>query len=62
MKTITQQINWDFKTNGDLKIKDKNGKVIYYENSYGKISDNRPNPCQGKIVEIEGVKYKLVKQ
>ena len=35
MKTIAQQIKWDFKTNGDLEILDKNGNVIYYENSNG---------------------------
>ena len=35
MKTIAQQINWDFKTNGDLRIKDKNGKGIYWETSSG---------------------------
>ena len=35
MKTIAQQIKWDFKTNGYLEIKDKNGNVIYYENSNG---------------------------
>ena len=33
MKTIAQQIKWDFKTNGDLEIKDKNGNRIYWENS-----------------------------
>lgn len=33
MKTIAQQINWDFETNGDLEINDKNGKRIYWENS-----------------------------
>ena len=31
MKTIAQQIKWDFKTNGDLKIRDKNGRTIYRE-------------------------------
>ena len=31
MKTIAQQINWDFKTNGKLKIKDTNGNLIYFE-------------------------------
>jgi len=125
MKTIAQQIKWDFEANGGLEIKDKNGKLIYfegsdgdwekwkydskgkeiywetsnrywekreydshgneiyYENSYGhwvkeeydsqgneiyyedsdgKIIDNRPKPCEDKIVEIDGVKYKLVKQ
>ena len=102
--TIAQQIKWDFETNGELVIKDKNGKLIYlefssgfwtkreydskcnntyyedsngfwtkreynsqgnqiyYEDSKGQIIDNRPKPCENKIVEIEGVKYKLVKQ
>ena len=32
---IAQQIKWDFKTNGSLEIKDKNGKYIYYETSNG---------------------------
>ena len=63
METIAQQIKWDFKTNGNLAIQDKNNKLIYwedstgfwvkwehdsegnqtyYENSYGRIIDNRP--------------------
>jgi hypothetical protein len=33
--TIAQQIKWDFKTNGDLEIKDKNGNEIYLEDSDG---------------------------
>ena len=41
---------------------DSNGKEIYYENSYGKIVDNRPKGCEGKVVEIEGKKYKLVSE
>ena len=82
MKTIGQQIKWDFEENGDLKIKDKNGKLIYlefssgfwtkreydsqgnntyYEDSNGGIRDNRPKPCENKVVEIDGVKYKLTK-
>jgi hypothetical protein len=61
MKTIAQQLNWDFKTNGNLKIEDKNGNRIYYENSHGTIRDNRPKHCKYKEVEIEGVKYKLIK-
>ena len=35
MKTIAQQIKWDFKTNGFLEIKDKNGNQIYLEYSDG---------------------------
>ena len=39
---------------------DSNGNEIYYEDSDGKVVDNRPNPsCEGKIVEIDGKKYKL---
>lgn len=34
-QTIAQQIKWDFETNGNLEIKDKNGKQIYFENSDG---------------------------
>ena len=103
MKTIGQQIKWDFKTNGDLQIRDKNdrliylehsngvwgkceydsqgnriyyensdgvwakyeydsqGECIYYETSSGQIVDKRPKSCEGKMVEFDGVKYKLVK-
>lgn len=38
-----------------------NGKEIYYETSKGTIEDNRPNPCDGKLVEVDGIKYKLTK-
>jgi len=82
MKTIGQQINWDFEANGNLVIRDKNneliywedsnrvwekseydsqGRLIYRENSFGRIIDKRPKPCENKIVEFEGEKYKLVK-
>ncbi len=82
MKTIAQQINWNFETNDELEIKDKNGNLIYFENSNGywakweydsqgnkinyknsngTIIDSRPKPSEDKIVEIEGIKFKLVK-
>ena len=103
MKTIAQQINWDFEANGNLVIRDKNneliywedsnrvwekseydsqrrliyrenstgfwakyeydskGNRIYFETSNGIIEDNRPKSCEGKIVEIGGEKFKLVK-
>ena len=35
MKTIAQQIKWDFETNGDLVIRDKSGNLIYREYSNG---------------------------
>ena len=38
---------------------DSNGNEIYFENYYGKIIDNRPKGCEGKVVEIDGKKYKL---
>jgi len=38
---------------------DSNGNEIYFENSDGKIVDNRPKSCEGKVVEIDGKKYKL---
>ena len=81
-QTIGQQIKWDFETNGELMISDKNGNQLYiefptaywvrrefdsqgnkmyYENSDGDVEDNRPKPCEGKVIEIEGVKYKLIK-
>ena len=100
--TIAQQIKWDFKTNGNLEIKDtrgyyiysensngwskleydsqgnqtywensygnwvkreydSQGNKIYYEDSSGIIEDKRPKPCEDKVVEIDGVKYKLTK-
>ena len=34
-QTIAQQIKWDFKTNGDFVIKDKDDNTIYFENSNG---------------------------
>lgn len=103
MKTIAQQINWDFDANGSLVIRNKNGNQIYYENSDGfwvkreydsegkeicyensdghwakqghdsegnliyfensdgKIVDNRPKTCENRVIEIDGVKYKLIK-
>jgi ribosomal protein L14 len=124
MKTIAEQIKWNFETNGTLVIRNKNGNLIYFEDSNGfwikreydskgeeiysedsdgywlkrecdsegneiyfedsngfwikreydskgneiyfetstgEIIDKRPKPWKDKIVEIEGVKYKLVK-
>ena len=40
---------------------DSGGNQIYFENSDGLIKDNRPKTCEGKIVEIGGDKFKLVK-
>ena len=32
-QTIGQWLKWDFEVNGNLEIRDKNGKIIYYERS-----------------------------
>ena len=40
---------------------DSQGRLIYRENSFGRIIDKRPKPCENKIVEFEGEKFKLVK-
>jgi len=41
---------------------DSEGNEIYYKNSNGTIIDNRPKPSKDKVVEIYGIKYKLVRQ
>jgi hypothetical protein len=38
---------------------DSDGNEIYYEDSDGMLRDNRPKPCENKVVEIDGIKYKL---
>jgi hypothetical protein len=40
---------------------DSQGNKIYFEDSDGEIIDKRLKPCENKVVEIEGVKYKLAK-
>jgi hypothetical protein len=61
----------EFDTNGNLIYSeystgfwykcefDSNGNEIYYETSDGEIEDKRPKPCVDKVVEIDGIKYKL---
>ena len=52
MKTIAQQIKWDFETNGDLEIKDKNGKEIYWEDS-DRYWTKREYDSQGNQIYFE---------
>jgi hypothetical protein len=57
MKTIAQQLNV---TDFPFEIKDKNGNVIYWENSNGHwFNSEYVKGCEGKVVEIDGKKYKL---
>ena len=39
---------------------DENGKVTYYENCYGDKRGTKRGSCLGKVVEIDGKKYKLI--
>mgnify|MGYP003658264233 CR=1 FL=1 len=34
-QTIGQWLKWDFEVNGNLEIRNKDGKKIYFENSDG---------------------------
>ena len=52
MKTIGQQIKWNFKTNGELVIKDKNGNRIYLELSNGYWS-KREYDSKGNGIYLE---------
>ena len=38
---------------------DANGNETYYEDSKGRIEGNKQSSCDGKVVEIDGKKYKL---
>ena len=51
-QTFGQWLNWDFKANGSLKIKDKNGNDIYYETSKGYWSKREHN-SQGNQIYFE---------
>ena len=55
MKTIAQQIKWDFEANGDLEIKDKNGRRIYFEVSDGYWS-KREYDSEGNEIYFENSK------
>ncbi len=51
-QTIGQWLNWDFKTNGDLQIKDKNGNDIYHETLKGRWC-KREHDSQGNQIYFE---------
>ena len=52
MKTIAEQIKWDFETNGELEIRNKNGNRIYWENSNRDWS-KREYDSEGKEIYFE---------
>jgi len=51
-QTIAQWLKWDFEVNGDLKIKDKNGKPIYFEAS-NKFAARWEYDSQGNQIYFE---------
>lgn len=55
-QTIAKQVKWDFETNGDLSIRNKDDKVIYFENSFGYWVKCEYN-SQGVIYHEESNKY-----
>jgi hypothetical protein len=52
-QTFGQWLNWDFKTNGVLEIKDNNGNVIYseFESEYWR---KREYDSDGNLIYYEG--------
>ena len=38
---------------------DKNGKQTYYEDSNGRKIGTKRGSCDGKVIEVDGEKYKL---
>ena len=52
MKTISQQIKWDFEANGILEIKDKKGNRIYWEDPEG-VWYKREYDSKGKLIYYE---------
>jgi hypothetical protein len=51
-QTIGQWLNWDFKANGSLKIKDKNGNDVYFEIPNGRWI-KQEHDSQNKLIYFE---------
>ena len=58
-QTLGQWLNWDFCTNGVLKIKNKNGFILYYEHSDESWSKREYN-LQGNIIYYENSDGKII--
>ena len=58
-QTIGQWLKWDFEANGDLKIRDKNGNLIYFEASNGFWAKWEQN-SQGRLIYAEDSDGKIV--
>jgi len=51
-QTIGQWLRWDFEANGDLEIRDKDGRTIYLEDSDG-YWEKREFDSQGNRIFYE---------
>lgn len=58
-ETFGQQIKWNFETNGELVIKDKNNGLIYMEFSSGYWS-KREYDSQGRQIYYENSNGKII--
>jgi hypothetical protein len=49
-------------SNGDWRRReyDKNGNQTYFENSNGYKEGTKCDSCSGKVIEVDGKKYKLM--
>ena len=59
MSTIAQKIKWNFETNGELRIKDNNGKLIYWEDSNG-VWEKSEYDSQGRFIYRENSFGKII--
>jgi hypothetical protein len=58
-QTIGQWLKWDFETNGDLEIRDKYHRLIYWEDSGG-FWEKREFDSQGNKVYYENSNGEIV--
>jgi hypothetical protein len=58
-QTIGQWLNWNFKTNGSLTIKHKNGNDIYHEVSDGRWRKHEYN-SDGNIIYSENSEGNII--
>jgi YD repeat-containing protein len=58
-QTIGQWLNWDFKTDGDFKIYNKRGNLIYFEDET-RYRAKWEYDSQGKVIYIKDSKGYIV--
>jgi hypothetical protein len=58
-QSIGQWLKWDFKTNGDIHITNKDGNVVYTE-YYDKSWCKREFDSQGKVIYLENSSGEII--